>query len=187
MVELAATRDPRFGLRTFSGQSVWPLDQDPGDIDLQDIAHALSLLCRFNGHVTRFYSVAQHSVLVSLAVPAELGLWALLHDASEAYLCDVPRPVKLLPEFQPYRDAEANLQGVINERFGLVGAMPAEVEVADNLLLAAEIRDLMPGLVDDHWRRRAGAWPLVVPIGPERAEAQFLARYADLCKAPTGI
>lgn len=183
----AATRDLTHGLTTFSGRVVFPLDPDPGDISIVDIAHALSLTCRFNGHTTRFYSVASHSVYVSFAVPEEDALWALLHDASEAYLCDIPRPVKYTDAFAPYRQAEQLLQATICQAFGLDEFMPESVKTADDLLLAAEIRDLMPALATDEWRKKAGAWPLVVPKSPERAKEEFLDRYNKLTKVRAGI
>ena len=77
-------------LQTYTGIQFWPLDPRPEEIDIQDIAHALSLLCRFNGHCQRFYSVAEHSVHVSTILAPEFGLWGLLHDAAEAYLSDIP-------------------------------------------------------------------------------------------------
>jgi len=103
-------------IRTYTGRKFWPLNPQPEDIDIDDIAHALSLVARFTGHTYCFYSVAEHSLYVStLAVrlamtavrdwPAsmrvpyarEIALWGLMHDASEAYLCDMPSPIKRTP------------------------------------------------------------------------------------------
>ena len=84
---------------TFSGLRFWPLAPNLEKILVEDIAHALAHQCRFGGHASRFYSVAEHSVHVSQLCLPEHALWGLLHDASEAYLVDLPRPLKLLPEF----------------------------------------------------------------------------------------
>ncbi|MFG0247924.1 MAG: phosphohydrolase, partial [Phycisphaeraceae bacterium JB051] len=77
-------------IQTYTGKAFYPLREDPGIIDIRDIAHALSLQCRFNGHCSDFYSVAQHSVHVSEVVPQAFALWGLLHDAAEAYMSDLP-------------------------------------------------------------------------------------------------
>lgn len=86
-------------ITTVTGKHFYPLNPDPRDIDIEDIAHALSLICRANGHFCRFYSVAQHCIACAGEAAArghslEVILGCLLHDASEAYLCDVTRPVK---------------------------------------------------------------------------------------------
>src|ERR1039457_6405429 len=112
---------------TFSGLRFWPLAPNPDDILIADIAHALAHQCRFGGHAWKFYSVAKHSVHVSQLCPPEHALWGLLHDASEAYLVDLPRPLKLLPEFAPYREAERRSQRAVAVRFGLPEEQPASV------------------------------------------------------------
>jgi hypothetical protein len=81
-------------IQTYSGRQFWPLDPRVEDVHLEDIAHALSNVCRYTGHVREFYSVAEHSVHVSWSCEPEDALWGLLHDASEAYLADMARPVK---------------------------------------------------------------------------------------------
>src|SRR4051812_20612492 len=81
-------------MQTYTGRAFWPLDAQPEDVDPLDIAAALSMLCRYGGHVSRFYSVAEHCLLMSEAVAPEHALWALLHDATEAYMGDMVRPLK---------------------------------------------------------------------------------------------
>jgi hypothetical protein len=128
-------------IQTFTGRQFWPLDPRPEEIDIRDIAHALSLLCRFGGHVERFYSVAEHSVHVATSLPEELQLWGLLHDASEAYLVDVPRPIK--PYLPAYKQFEAELMSAIARRYQLPGEIPAEVHEADNRILITERNALL--------------------------------------------
>lgn len=134
-------------MQTYTGKKFWPLDPDPAEIDILDIAHALSNACRYAGHVMRFYSVAEHSVLVSMHVSDPNQKWALLHDASEAYLVDMPRPVK---RFLPgYQEAETRLMAAICERFGLPPEMPDEVKDIDNRILVDEREVLMaPSTLD---------------------------------------
>ena len=89
-------------IQTFTGKRIYPFDPDPDLICIDDIAHALSNICRFTGHVKHFYSVAQHSVIVANAIPDSLGvphtnelyLQALLHDAQEYLFSDLSRPLK---------------------------------------------------------------------------------------------
>jgi hypothetical protein len=125
-------------LRTFTGKLVDLLDPKPGDIDLCDIAHSLSLLNRFNGHTLRPYSVATHSLHVSSLVPKGLELHGLLHDAAEAYLGDVVRPLKRgLPG---YALIEEKLESAIWQYFGLTWNPERCIAVkrADNLALRTE-------------------------------------------------
>lgn len=131
-------------IQTYTGRQFYPLDPRPEDIDPLDIVASLSRQCRFTGHTRSFYSVAQHSILVADHVPVDMRLWALLHDASEAYLCDLPRPLKRQPEFKAYREAETRVQACVCERFGLPVPEPEAVRLADLRMLATEARDLMP-------------------------------------------
>lgn len=153
-------------LQTYTGKQFYPLDPRPDDIDIQDIAHALSNVGRYNGHAKRFYSVAEHSILVALHVAwheepdddrRRITLAALLHDASEAYLCDVPRPLKRMPEMVGYRSMERAVESVIAECFGLPDPMPAIVVHHDMRALATEYRDLVPNKIHD-WRLPEPAW-----------------------------
>lgn len=128
-------------IQTYSGKAFYPLNPDPSKIDIVDIAHSLSMQCRYNGHCVRFYSVAEHCVTLSFAVAPEHSLWALLHDASEAYLSDVPRPIKHL--LTGYAEAEKRLENAIFEHFGLRGPVPAQVKEYDFRILNNERADLM--------------------------------------------
>ena len=125
-------------IQTFSGKQFWPTNPKVEDIDIVDIAHALSMQCRYGGHCRRFYCVAEHSVHVSDALPQELKLWGLLHDASEAYLVDIPRPIK--PFLSNYVELEAQLMAAVVKRFGLTDElpMPAAVKEVDNRILFDE-------------------------------------------------
>lgn len=178
---------PRKGdwLQTFSGLAFWPLDPRPEEIRIDDIAHALSMQCRFTGHTKRFYSVAEHSVRVSEMCDPQDAMWGLLHDASEAYLSDVARPVKRLPVMAEYREAERQLLSVIVTKYGLSDVEPASVLVADKIILGIEARDLMSPLLPG-WEKWLALIPadcrlkLERPWNPEQAEERFLARFEDL-------
>ena len=127
---------------THTGKRFDLFEPDVDMIDPRDIAHSLAHLCRFNGHTREFYSVAQHSCLVADLVPTEHKLAALLHDATEAYLGDMTRPLK---EWMPYyRGFEDVIWGRVCERFGLEIDLPASVRQADLIALATERRDMMP-------------------------------------------
>jgi hypothetical protein len=165
-------------IQTYAGRKFFPLAPRAADIDLGDVAHALALQCRFNGHCRVFYSVAEHSVRVGRLLASEQGApelaaWGLLHDAAEAYLGDLPSPIKRqLPEFQR---AEAELLALVARRFELPWPMPAAVHDADLRLLATEARDLM-GEPPEPWA--LGVAPLaerIVPWTAERAEETLLA------------
>ncbi len=167
-------------IQTYSGKSVWPLDAREDEIEIQDIAHALSLICRYTGHVRDFFSVAQHSIIASWIVPKEDAMWGLLHDASEAYICDLARPVKYqIPE---YRQIEKNLMKVICRKFKLPEKEPESIKHADMVLLATEHRDLM-GPPHIHWPSLDGVRPLdtvIQPLAPKYVEVLFLERFYEL-------
>lgn len=169
---------------TASGRRYWPEDPRPGDIAIEDIAHALALQCRYGGHCSEFYSVAQHAVYVSEACAPNDALWGLLHDASEAYIVDIPRPFKLAMGMQEYLRFEERFMGAICDAFGLPHGMPSSVRLADEVLLATEARDLMPHQGEGGVPR----WTLTHPplewrITPwtwRQAREQFLSRFHTL-------
>jgi 5'-deoxynucleotidase YfbR-like HD superfamily hydrolase len=177
--EFKATINSEGGrIATYTGHWITPLDPNPDDVDILDIAHALANSCRFTGHVREFYSVAQHSVLASTLVSDEFALTALLHDASEAYLSDIARPIKNMPGFgDVYHEAEAKLEAAIAAHFGTPFPMPPEVKVADNLMLWAEMRDLMPNDPPDGVDMYDEE---VIPWSPKEAEGRFLYRFSEL-------
>lgn len=171
---------PRNGdwIQTFTGRQFWPLDPKPGDIDIRDVAHALSNMCRYAGHCRKFYSVAEHSVLVSGYLPEQFKLWGLLHDASEAYLVDIPRPVK--PYLTGYLPAEEKLMAAVCEQFGLDPEMPAIVKDADNRILLDE-KQQNTTRTNHQWTLHGE--PLGVTLhcwAPERAEREFISAFNAL-------
>ncbi|MBS1198125.1 MAG: hypothetical protein H6R18_1910 [Proteobacteria bacterium] len=167
-------------LLTFTGKHLDLIDPQPNMINLLDIAHGLANTCRFSGQCRFYYSVAQHSELASRIVPVEFELEALLHDAAEAYLCDIPSPLKLL--LPDYRAIEARMDAAIRERFGLPATTSPEVKQADLVMLATEKRDLMPPDRDP--------WPLLyctVPLdfrimatNANRAKSGFMQRALEI-------
>jgi uncharacterized protein len=173
-------------IETFTGTAFRPTHPDINDIWIEDIAHALSNQCRFSGHVRDFYSVAEHSLRVSWALEdwgedEDVQLWGLLHDASEAYLVDLPTPIKHSELGLQYRTAEAALMRLICQRFLLAVAEPTAVRVADGVLLATEVRDLMPNR-KENWSllMLRPLEPRITPLPPKTAEALFLARFREL-------
>lgn len=123
-------------IRTSSGIKFWPLDPRPEHVKIEDIAHALSHACRWAGHVNRHYSVAAHSLHVSAMVGRKYALQALCHDASEAFLCDMPKPVKL--GFPEYAAHEERLMRCIATALGFDWPLSAEVHQADAAALYQE-------------------------------------------------
>lgn len=170
-------------MQTFTGQQFWPIDPRVEEIHIEDIAHALSNQCRYAGHCKSFYSVAQHSVLVSHVCLSEDALWGLMHDAAEAYLVDLPRPIKRHSALGiEYQAVEWRLMDTICKRFHLPVLEPKSVKLADDTLLVTEMRDLM-GVPPEVWLEAKTTSPLLMtirPISPEAAEKDFLDRFADL-------
>ncbi len=171
------TKSPVIQLR--SGKRFSLLNPTPEDIEIEDIAHSLAHLCRFTGHSSGFYSVADHSLLVSAIVPPDIALAGLLHDAAEAYLGDISTPVKQVLDSPAFLAAEDLIQCTIAEKFGFVYPFGPEIKHADRIALATERRDLMGG---------GGDWGLpdpvdikVIPSFPRRDYQRFLFRFDSLC------
>jgi len=168
-------------IQTFSGIAFDYNSITLDSIQLIDIAHALSNFCRFNGHCRSHYSVAQHSVICSYQSHERLiQQCCLMHDAAEAYLGDMVRPLKNLPDLKPYWDRERDLERLIARKFGLPFPMPEIVREIDMRVLATEAQQLfgkppMPWSVPD-------AYPNLVikPQPPGLAEASFLERFHEL-------
>lgn len=171
-------------LTTVSGRDVDIQRVTPSDISILDIAHSLSNLCRFAGHTREFYSVAQHSVRVALALPEELQLAGLLHDASEAYVVDLPRPVKcLLPD---YRKIEDSVWEVIALRFGISRFEHPLIKETDNRALRTEWDELMrpPLPLEFKGLPRLNAES---PLQPKAAYRLFLLTFARLSGTPMDL
>ncbi|PKA40469.1 hypothetical protein CWR43_28260 [Rhizobium sullae] len=172
-------------LQTYRGGKFWPIDPRSEEVFIEDIAHSLSLQCRYAGHCHRFYSVAEHSVLMARHLRWEgmdVALWALLHDASEAYLVDVPRPLKR--HLPGYKEAEAKVMAAVCERFSLEKEMPAVVHDADTRIIGDELVNMAP--MD--WHDRYAGQELGVTLrywSPAKAETEFLATFEALmeCRA----
>ena len=172
-------------MQTFTGRAYWPLDPQPGDVDIRDIAHALSMMCRYGGHTNRFYSVAEHSVAVSRLLPREYAMLGLMHDATETYLYDLIRPVKRC--VQGYAELEQINWLAIAERFDLAPTIPHIVHQADEALLFVEHEKFMNphplqwdiSLDGNQFAQRLSEVELFGHL-PRLAELQFLARFDEL-------
>jgi 5'-deoxynucleotidase YfbR-like HD superfamily hydrolase len=173
-------------LQTVSGRWVNPFDPDPGQLDAGDIARALANQCRFGGHSRVFYSVAQHAVIVSELVEQRGGdvedvFAALMHDATEAYLGDMPHPLKhRSPLGAAFKEAEDHLERALRERFRIKPDVP-EIKRADRALLATERRAF--SAEDWHWPELEGVEPLDLELqamSPDEAAEAFAQRYAEL-------
>lgn len=178
-------------LRTYTGRRFHHARPHTREICIEDVAHALSLICRYTGHVAVMYSVAEHCVRVSrLFDDPMLALWGLLHDASEAYFNDMHRYLKRLPEMQQYRKLENRCMGVVAKRFRLqpcCAKEPVEVQIADRRLAITEMRDLKRRQkYKDQLIDGVLITPLrgtIKPWSSKRAEREFLKRYATLRSA----
>ncbi len=175
-------------IQTYTGLKFYPLDPRPEEVRIEDIAHALSQQTRFVGHLKRFYSIAEHSVHVSYLCKPENAMAGLMHDATEAYLIDVARPVKRDPRLAFYSIAENALMDVISERFGLPKPMMNDdIKWADNIIIGAEAITLMNQPPVDGWHLKYGA-PDEFPVHmikawtPRKAKAAFMRRYEELTR-----
>lgn len=166
-------------IETYSGHRFNLLNPESESIDILDIAHALSMQCRFTGHCLTFYSVAEHSVIVSYLVPEELGLDALLHDAAEAYLSDIAGPLK--PHISGFKELENNVMSVIAKKFNFIYPLSNKVKEADLIQLRTEAKYLLQtGGVSwiDNLPEGLGRVPAC--LDPYTAKAVFLDRFNQL-------
>jgi len=159
-------------IRTFTGKYVNVFDPDPNTLVIEDIAHALSMQCRFGGHLPYFYSVAQHCVTCSTATEAEapdpnLAFTALMHDSSEAYLLDIPRPIKL--KLANYKEIEDKLMKALSLKFGFTYPLPEMVHTIDNVAIVSEWNAIM-----------LPTEKLVHGLSNSEARNRFLERYLEL-------
>jgi uncharacterized protein len=178
-------RGTRDFIVTYTGKRFYPLAPDLDDICIEDVAHALSMQCRFTGHVSDFYSVADHCLWVSV-IAAELGhpedaLWGLLHDASEAYLHDIASPIKRQDAFALYRGAESTLEDLIFAKFGLHGPRPPSVKWADKIMVTTEAQHLMPHLPGVQYSDMDALAPGRFFVRTQQmAEIDYLIRFSQL-------
>ena len=157
--------------------------EDPSDsiFTIEDIAHALSNICRYNGHCKSYYSVAQHSVLVSQLLSEEYALQGLLHDAHEAFVGDMTTMLKrLIPEYRVYEDIAA---AEVRARFNIPFELHESVHEADMVALMTERLNFLPKREDDHlyWPKEFKAVDMIIkPMAPTEAFTYFMDRYEEL-------
>lgn len=171
-------------IETVSGISFEFLEPKPEQIDIEDIAHALSMTCRYTGHCREFYSVAEHSSLCSLLLPPELKLAGLLHDASEAYITDVASPIKA--HLSNYQAIEDGIMEVVAKKFGFEYPLHPAVKYVDLVMLSTEAWHLMGGQGKnwDLWEYRkrplvsVGLKPFC--LDPKGAKELFMKTYRDI-------
>ncbi len=158
-------------IRTVSGRYVNILELEPATIHIGDIAHSLSHTPRFGGHLPVFFSVAQHSIGVHNLVadqPREIQLQALLHDASEYLIGDMPSPIKKhLPDFQALED---RIMHVIAQKYGFQWPIHPAVKLADTVMLEQEWKGIMLG----NWH------PSKYQLSNEFINQRFLDLFHDL-------
>lgn len=165
-------------IQTYTGKQFWPLNPNKEAICIEDIAHALSMICRFNGHSKHFYSVAEHSVLVSKNVNPVYAFDGLMHDSAEAYISDLGKPVK--NEINGYENIESNLKQAIYEKFKIYDFDNWAVKEVDERILVDEMEQLMPNQPDD-WGHKVDKLGIdLMFLNPEQAEVEFLKRFYEV-------
>lgn len=179
-------------IQTFSGGIFYPLDPRANEINLIDVAHALGNKARFTGHTRILYSTGEHSVRVSWLLRSQghslmRQYVGLHHDDSDAYLPDVPTPLKKMPEFAWFREIEHKVQEKCYERFGCVIDDYSVVKEVDTILLLTEKRDLMPEK-NGNWNTKFTQVPIpkpyeIEPWPPEHAKLIYLAAHRELVNA----
>lgn len=186
--------DPKHWIQTYTGLKFFPTDPDANAFDVRDIARALSMQCRYVGHVDRFYSVAEHSVRISREAEKRMMLehghaegsetvrrvaqWGLIHDASEAYLGDVSRPLKVQECMRGYREAEARLMEALRRWLDLPQGEPQIIRALDTEILGTEARQLKDPVHED-WGQTCpgGVLPAALPgmeLGWVQATAEMI-------------
>jgi len=172
----------RYDIQLVSGNYFDFMQPEKCDFTIYDIAHGLSNICRFGGQSCEFYSVAQHSVYVSKLVAPEHAFAALMHDAAEAFIGDVCKPLKmLLPDYQ---EIEKRVEVAVLNRFGLSSELHPSIKQADLIMLATEQKALMPPN-DGSWILLKGIKPLqmgINPMRPKSAYAFFMERFWNITK-----
>lgn len=171
----------------YSGRKFWPLEPRPEDFSIEDVAHALSLVNRYGGHTRQPISVAEHGVRASYLVPQGLELDALLHDGEEAYPPgDILRPMKQSehPGIAALVEWQVRVRIAFADAFGVQPIPSQYTSVADDRLLATEMRDLCAPLPEDSWLRSPGG-PVaygepIRHVSAIVAEIAFLRRYGEL-------
>lgn len=168
-------------ITTYSGHRLDFLNPHPAQIDIQDISRGLSRLCRFSGQTNEFYSVAEHCCILSEFVEEhsdfdnKLSLQALLHDAPEAYIGDIPAPIKkFLPDYQ---ELEARLWKAIAEKFDLPIELDFRIKTWDKEFCYLEGAQLMP--YPDWWREqtRFGMHLPIRNMSSDNAYKTFMSRF----------
>ena len=171
-------------IETYTGKRFPLLHPEPSLVCIEDIAHALANQGRWTGHTKHFYSVAEHSIQVSRLCDPVDALWGLLHDASEAYLSDLSRPVKHGTEIGPeYLKLERKLMEAICFHFDLIFDMPSSVKQADNQMLIVEHDQLMSNAdLAKEWadKKTIKTPPKLACWLPARAEQMFLDEFGRL-------
>lgn len=179
-------------IQTFTGRIFYPLDARVSDICLTDVAHGLGNKARFTGHTRKFYSTGEHSVRVSWCL-RDMGFdlmtqyVGLHHDDTDAYLPDVPTPLKVLPEFAWFKELEHYLQDLCFTRFGCIVEDYKRVKRADVIMLLTEKRDLMPNK-NGKWGMKFNEEPIpfpyeIKPLPPTKAKKLYLYRHKELVDA----
>lgn len=185
-------------IHAYSGRPIHPLDLKVEDIYIKDIARALSMQCRYMGHANRFYSVAEHCCFVSDLCLAwgdkRVALAGLMHDAAEAYIGDIVRPIKRIPAiYKIIKPIEDDIARRIAERFDLIWPEHRMVEFWDNFVIGTEKAELKNELATgfeyytQSWYPGGKIWPAipwkwVLGWAPETAEHEFLIRFSRLAK-----
>lgn len=176
-------------IETYTGRLLTPLDPDPADMSVQDIAHALAMKCRYSGHSRNFYSVAEHSVLMAEWFEKQdcafRALYALLHDANEAYLPDVPSPVKQALPW--WAEIEGRMDKAVMRFFNCYllrdRAIMSDVKRADTRIKLAEAESLLVsgGMSFGAWAQDFTPLPVQVRCWtPARAKQAWLDAYDRL-------